>query len=442
MDKKNYGVLVAPPRPTDFICGGVSNISVVRSVDNWNQYLPDVESQRSLVTDFLICTSMSLIHEVEVNLNYLLANNQLSDEAKNFFEDHGYISNGAFKISARFNAKLNRTDKLMGQYLNVAGDHLRSIDGFIPDGLWPITQNMTWEEFYAPVPQELIDLGKKALWFILVQYQWVNHVTRETLKLSPIQVATAVCAGWDGGQPVRKCSGQPLQHATMIYGIDAVGNYQDFDHYPPFKQLLAPDYELPLNMQYVVSMKPTVLRNGMRGENVKALQNNLMRLGYAPLVSDGHFGPNTQMAVTKFQARNNLISDGIAGPLTLQTLYTVLNKPSSSKLDLWCAAIKQMEGAKPSRNNPGNLEFHGQPFAVADGRFCKFDTYEHGYQALRNHIINACMGKLKAYNSSGNLYDFYNVYAPASDGNDPKHYAEFVAKYMGISPDIIIKTLI
>lgn len=442
MDKKNYGILVAPPRPTDYILGGINDISVIRSVENWNQYLPDVESQSNLVTDFLVCVSMSLIHEIEVNLNYLLANNQLSDEAKNFFEDHGYISNGVFKLSVRFNAKLNGTDKTMGQYFNVAADHLRSIDGFIPNGLWPITENMTWDEFYTPVPKELIGLGKKALWFILAQYQWIPSVTSESLKLSPIQVATAVCAGWDSGKTVNKCSSQPIQHATMIYGIDSLGNYQDFDHYPPFKQLLAPDYELPLNMQHVASMKPIVLRIGMHGDNVKALQDNLMRLGYAPFISDGVFGPNTLAAVTKFQARNNLISDGVAGPVTLQTLYTVLNKPTNSKLDLWCEAIKQMEGAKPERCNPGNLRFVGQQYAINDKGFCKFDTYEHGYQALRNQIINACMGKLKAYNSSGNLYDFYNVYAPASDGNNPKNYAEFVAKYMNISPDTVIKTLI
>lgn len=114
-----------------------------------------------------------------------------------------------------------------------------------------------------------------------------------------------------------------------------------------------------------------------------------------------------------------------------------------NKLDLWCAAAKQMEGALPYRNNPGNLRYRGQMFAVDDKGFCKFDTYAHGYQALRNLFIRACTGKsFPLYNPNGNLYDFYNVYAPASDGNNPKHYAEFVAKYIGVDPSIVIKNLI
>ena len=114
----------------------------------------------------------------------------------------------------------------------------------------------------------------------------------------------------------------------------------------------------------------------------------------------------------------------------------------SNKLDLWCEAAKKMEGAKPERNNPGNLRFRGQLYAVNDNGFCKFDTYQHGYNALRNLFYNACTGKSLVYKPDMTLYQFYEFYAPSSDGNNPKHYAEFVAGIIGVPPTTQIKYLL
>lgn len=441
---KNHGVLVAPPRPTDYLAGVSSPIQVVRAITDWNPFLPDVENQFSSVTDFLDCTTFSGAHDIEANINYLLATKQLPDEAVNFINDNHFMQNGKFRLSVRASAKMNGTDKTRGQYLNIAADHFRN-DGLAPDTLWPMGAHMTWDEYYTEVPQAIKDLAKKILWFIKIQTQGVNQVDIPSfLKLSPIQVATAVCPGWDSGKVVQKCSGQPLQHATMIYGISLASTYQDFDHYPPYKQELASDYELPLNMQYIVSVKPLALRNGMHGANVLQMQHDLYKLGYIKTISDSFFGPITEGIVKKFQTEHGLVADGIAGPTTLALIKSLLTSQTvpTPKLDLWCAAIKKMEGALPSRNNPGNLRYVGQQYAVNDRGFCKFDTYEHGYQALRTLIINACTGKYKMYNANGNLYDFYKVYAPDSDGNNSKQYAEFVAKKIGVSPETIIKTLI
>jgi hypothetical protein len=173
------------------------------------------------------------------------------------------------------------------------------------------------------------------------------------------------------------------------------------------------------------------LRKGSRGYEVQKLQERLN------IKADGIFGDGTKQAVMIYQSAHSLIVDGIVGPKMRESL-----NGKTSKLDLWCAAIKQMEGAKPERNNPGNLRFRNQQYAVNDKGFCKFDTYEHGYTALRNLIIKACTGQSSLYNSNGDLYQFYAVYAPDSDGNNSRHYAEFVAQYLNISPDTKIKYLI
>ncbi len=58
-----------------------------------------------------------------------------------------------------------------------------------------------------------------------------------------------------------------------------------------------------------------LLRRGVRGPEVEALQADLARAGYA-LAVDGIFGPATQAAVTAFQRAAGLAVDGIAGPAT------------------------------------------------------------------------------------------------------------------------------
>lgn len=211
------------------------------------------------------------------------------------------------------------------------------------------------------------------------------------------------------------------------------------DYYIHIITSLAPTW----NLYKAGKLTMRILKRGMQGDDVAQLQHDLNDFGFN-LVTDGKFGGKTEEALMHFQMNNGLDADGKAGPKTQDKIDSLSVNPSAalSKIDRWCEAAKIMEGAKPERNNPGNLRYIGQPHSVNDNGFCKFDTYEHGYEALHNLITNACIGKSRIYTSSGNLYDFYSVYAPSSDGNNPKHYAEFVARYIGVSPDTVISTLL
>jgi hypothetical protein len=66
----------------------------------------------------------------------------------------------------------------------------------------------------------------------------------------------------------------------------------------------------------------SVLRRGMRGEDVATLQGALAALGHA-LAEDGVFGPLTDAAVRRFQATHGLTADGIVGPLTRAAIEQV-----------------------------------------------------------------------------------------------------------------------
>lgn len=71
------------------------------------------------------------------------------------------------------------------------------------------------------------------------------------------------------------------------------------------------------------SRKPT-LKRGSRGEDVITIQR---KVG-AP--DDGRFGPGTEAAVRRFQAANNLVPDGIVGPLTWAVILSQLRLVSEN----------------------------------------------------------------------------------------------------------------
>lgn len=81
-------------------------------------------------------------------------------------------------------------------------------------------------------------------------------------------------------------------------------------------------------------------------------------------------------------------------------------------------------------NNPGNLEFRGQPGAVVseDGRFAKFPTPEAGFRAI---IDNVEANKKSPLTLEG----YIHKYAPAGENNDPKTYAKNAATALGVPLD-------
>ncbi len=66
----------------------------------------------------------------------------------------------------------------------------------------------------------------------------------------------------------------------------------------------------------------SLLKSGSSGENVRALQNRLLELGYDPGEIDGIYGAGTKTAVISFQKLNGLDADGLAGKETQKVLFS------------------------------------------------------------------------------------------------------------------------
>lgn len=133
-----------------------------------------------------------------------------------------------------------------------------------------------------------------------------------------------------------------------------------------------------------------------------------------------------------------------------------------SKIDLWCQYAQKREGWFPGspsyiNNNPGNLKYHGQSLALNTGprdgsEFCKFKTYQDGYNSLRDMFIMDCSGKSSVHPATETILEYYqgilehgiyvNGYAPKSDNNDPISYSQGAADEMGVPVSTQIKDLI
>lgn len=190
----------------------------------------------------------------------------------------------------------------------------------------------------------------------------------------------------------------------------------------------------------------TDLKFGSTGTAVMQLQKRLIEYGIATFKSPtGYFGLQTQNAVKEYQKLKGISQTGNFYSITREKMNAdVAEKKVKSKLDLWIEAITKMEGAKPENNNPGNIRYVGQKKAIGQtyNGFCLFATYADGYTELKNLLIRACTGQSKYYKPDMNIVEFYHVYAPSSDGNNPDHYGKFVAKYIGVPETTLIKDLL
>jgi len=95
-------------------------------------------------------------------------------------------------------------------------------------------------------------------------------------------------------------------------------------------KLLKQDSNNSLSTRSTSTRTSTVLKNGMRGEAVTALQNNLKKLGYFNANCTGYYGSITEEAVKKLQKEHGCTVDGIAGSQTFSVIERLLANSSTT----------------------------------------------------------------------------------------------------------------
>lgn len=472
--------MIKVPGPEDYVAGGETTIGAEDRVANgdWSIFIPTVEAQFAPGFDTMSCVTFSATNVLEMQVNWLIKNGKMSQRAIDGLKALGFFdANGNFNISDRYTAIMSGTTK-NGNYFQKVAESLRT-QGILPDKDFPFGGN-TFEEYHdaSKITQAMKDKAMKAYEFIALAYDWVffddvPELSEDQFNKATVALKTA---------PVQIGINTPAHHAismTALYKQNGVPFYKVFDHYPNYS-FEGDGYRPHFGMRIFLSEKaaPIVvpktypeyvfnrdLTLGMRHSDVKVLQQVLIVEGLMKAGLDtGYFGPITQQAVKSFQARYGIQTVGRVGPQTRAKLNALCQKKNSvtpsTKLDAWALAIQKHEGYfAPGQNskypkgtlswqnkNPGNIRYAGLFAEMAIGKhplnFCIFATYEKGFEALKLLLTRAATGKSSVYDPEGDLYAFYERYAPSSDNNSPRAYAEAVARTIGVPATTKIKNLV
>lgn len=119
--------------------------------------------------------------------------------------------------------------------------------------------------------------------------------------------------------------------------------------------------------------------------------------------------------------------------LVASYLKTYRPAPDTLHVQINIPTDRVVSGQAGPNNNPGNLEYRGQPGATPNGRFAKFDSANAGYMALVHQIQ-------KDQDAGMPLGAFIAKFAPAFENNTAQYIAQAAAA-MGADPGIPLKHL-
>lgn len=266
---KNFGLIVVPPTETDYIANVRGDVvtEVINEYGDWQPYSPTEEAQNSVYFDSFACVSFWANNTVEHQLNFFIATKQLSQAKIEWLEDNGYIENGKVNLSDRFLAKVSGTTRT-GATVQSVCDAFRHF-GAVPEKDWDYprlqrTPVFDWDDYYAPIPQHLLDKGIEFLRVIgahpdpkdAIKYEWVYGDFEKHLKQAPLGLTIPLCPGWNTGD-VAVCGLTKGTHEVTLQLIHPDQTYEIFDSYPPFYKVLAPGYPVPwvMKLLFIINKK-------------------------------------------------------------------------------------------------------------------------------------------------------------------------------------------
>lgn len=123
----------------------------------------------------------------------------------------------------------------------------------------------------------------------------------------------SACWYWTSRNINAACDANDIVKMTKLVNGGTIGLEDRKKHYNEALAILGGAVAAPVNPQ-ITDAVTQVLRKGSKGDMVKKLQAAL------GVNADGDFGQGTENALKKWQDRNGLTADGVAGPKTLAKL--------------------------------------------------------------------------------------------------------------------------
>ncbi|MGV3345308.1 hypothetical protein ACGVWS_06000 [Enterobacteriaceae bacterium LUAb1] len=295
------------------------------------------------------------------------------------------------------------------------------------------------------------------------------------------------------GAQTRDASGKMRDTATIFTGVGQKLNNMPYYRAKQYAQMLGIDENTLMAMQrgmngFTTDYQSMLQKTGFNADKVaERLGKSLGTLWdkLEPLVKE--FGELISLDFSKFSAKSlfdsltNSITNSIkvlshlvdalkkvtngdfsgafdslkiAGGIMLDSvkdtigggIYSILNDKISHYLLAWAggAADYVWSGNEPEQHaqsakhtladrnsNSGNI----RPVGGKGFRF--FKSALHGWEAMKKQLMRYFTGKTTG-RTLQTIQDIVSTWAPAGDNNDPKKYAQDVAKWMGVSPNAVL----
>jgi hypothetical protein len=231
--QSNTGVIEGSGTKSLYVAGTIPYEVRLESGD-WRPYVPTGEKQYSKYADFMACVSFSDTNSLETQGKFLT----------------GVEPNW----SDRFLAKMSGTTH-EGNYLDKVADTVRNI-GLVKEEEWPTVGDLTWDQYYASIPQDVINKAQK----LDVAYEAVStekFSLNYHLKQAPIQITIP--------EP------HP-NHAVLLAHLDGDTAYY-FDSYAPYLKTINVS---KISYALKIVLKGTSMTNSLIVQNGKEFAYGLV----------------------------------------------------------------------------------------------------------------------------------------------------------------------
>jgi hypothetical protein len=237
---RNYGLIVDPIAPEDFILGTSQSLETkygaadINPQSDWTHYTPATENQDTSTGDTWACVSFGTTNAVEMLMRCVF------NEIRN--------------LADRFLAKVSNTRPGYGNSPKTVADALRK-EWTVDEPEWPDTN--TVEEFYAEIPPNLKTVATARGAEFEFGYQYVSNSPasiKQALKSSPVCIAVTAWQQDENGVYTR-IKGISENHWTTVIKILDNGNYQVFDSFPPFIKEVHPSAAQSIAMSYYLNKR-------------------------------------------------------------------------------------------------------------------------------------------------------------------------------------------
>ena len=404
----NYGLIIpkieTKEEGINYILGSSAiEGEVINPSGDWLPYLPEGELQNKGFFEPYACTTFATNNAKETLINFLTGKKDNS-------------SDRALAIASNTDPSKGGNDP------HKVAECARKELGFVPEEVLPFDDTIkTLDQFYSPnpLPQEIVKKGNEFFNEYEFKHEWIwtpNQKLSPSEKRLLLQEALTkgtVCVSvyaWlknekglyykpQGVQDTHWCQ---LGSANSLLPYKIADSYAEADNTPFIKEL-DPLFDFSIAKVYYLSSAQPKLNIFQEIINLLAKVVGLQAVFVAEIVKKNEME----------------------------------NKPIEKKSRIidWANAIEEFENSPKEWNNPGSIR-------SLKGNYLKFKTYQEGFDYLCDYLTRASTGKHKAYNPEMTLLRFFEIYAPASDKNNPKNYAKFVADSLGVDIAIKIKELV